>query len=414
MAGYDGYSMSNNAVQAYKDGEMPKSKWTKDIIIESIEEKVEDGELVLKCSFSKLKKLPAKVLQVICLCYASWHHTSQCYNHTDFYLLDIDWIGKLTDDDLEQLALDYKEEQKAIKKKKEEEVPETWECRYYEWSGSRRHPKKEEFEKVGIIKGNWFYPFDGDKKKKVDGKHFSKIRKLSEEEVKMLKAKEEEDRILKIEQKKEEALKNRKKLLYRYQTEFKTLSGFLRSDRVDSEYLEKLEKERKMMLDEKREWLRPIWERKNHTKGLAMLDDDSFVENHINVSDFRFAGLNRKKESNQYQTMNRVSVDGKKIVVKVGSSHIIATREGGYALILDATHVVFLEDWQVSQSRYGTEVLLEKKSFKVKKWGKFEDFCDMPKNLDFKTWLETAKLQDAAADEAGVKLNSVKWRYRQT
>jgi len=29
MSGYDGYSMSNNAVDAYENGEKPISKWTK-------------------------------------------------------------------------------------------------------------------------------------------------------------------------------------------------------------------------------------------------------------------------------------------------------------------------------------------------------------------------------------------------
>lgn len=29
MAGYSGYSMSNNAVDAYESGEKPRSKWTK-------------------------------------------------------------------------------------------------------------------------------------------------------------------------------------------------------------------------------------------------------------------------------------------------------------------------------------------------------------------------------------------------
>lgn len=29
MAGYNGFSMSNNAVAAYEDGEKPLSKWTK-------------------------------------------------------------------------------------------------------------------------------------------------------------------------------------------------------------------------------------------------------------------------------------------------------------------------------------------------------------------------------------------------
>lgn len=33
MAGYYGYSMSNNAVEAYENGEMPISKWTKKEIV---------------------------------------------------------------------------------------------------------------------------------------------------------------------------------------------------------------------------------------------------------------------------------------------------------------------------------------------------------------------------------------------
>ena len=32
-SGYSGYSMSNRAVDAYEDGEMPLSKWTKKMII---------------------------------------------------------------------------------------------------------------------------------------------------------------------------------------------------------------------------------------------------------------------------------------------------------------------------------------------------------------------------------------------
>lgn len=35
MAGYSGWSMSNNAVTAYEDGEKPLSRWTKvDILIQ--------------------------------------------------------------------------------------------------------------------------------------------------------------------------------------------------------------------------------------------------------------------------------------------------------------------------------------------------------------------------------------------
>lgn len=37
MAGYYKYSMSNNAVKAYKQGEKPLSKWTKTEILSNIE-----------------------------------------------------------------------------------------------------------------------------------------------------------------------------------------------------------------------------------------------------------------------------------------------------------------------------------------------------------------------------------------
>ena len=37
MAGYNGFSMSNNAVEAYENGEKPLSKWRKSDILETIE-----------------------------------------------------------------------------------------------------------------------------------------------------------------------------------------------------------------------------------------------------------------------------------------------------------------------------------------------------------------------------------------
>ena len=46
MAGYNGWSMSNNAVAAYEDGEKPLSKWTKTDIFGMIEEQ----EVELRCS----------------------------------------------------------------------------------------------------------------------------------------------------------------------------------------------------------------------------------------------------------------------------------------------------------------------------------------------------------------------------
>ena len=52
MAGYNGWSMSNNAVEAYANGEKPLSKWSKADILEAIEEQ----EVELNCTIEKLRK----------------------------------------------------------------------------------------------------------------------------------------------------------------------------------------------------------------------------------------------------------------------------------------------------------------------------------------------------------------------
>ena len=157
MAGYNGFSMSNNAVVAYEDGEKPLSKWTKTDIFDAINEQ----EVELKCSIEKLKKLPVKVLKEICLTYSSWHHTSNHYNKTNFYSLDVDRIENLTDDKIEELLSNYKADKKIESKLSEEK----WKCAFLEWSGSRKHPVATEVIEEGIIKGNWFYRKDGSKKK---------------------------------------------------------------------------------------------------------------------------------------------------------------------------------------------------------------------------------------------------------
>jgi hypothetical protein len=65
MAGYDGYSMSNNAVAAYEDGEAPAS------------------EVARRIGRGATAKAVAEVLPR-----SSWHHTSKMYNCTNFYDLD--------------------------------------------------------------------------------------------------------------------------------------------------------------------------------------------------------------------------------------------------------------------------------------------------------------------------------------
>lgn len=124
-------------------------------------------------------------------------------------------------------------------------------------------------------------------------------------------------------------------------------------------------------------------------------------------NNFRFEGLNYKDASNKYYTMDRVSADASKIVVKVASTQIIETKFG-YALILDYNHVVFLKSWQVSDNYFGIEVLLNKEYWNVKEWGEFDEFGEDAENLEWDAWLEAAKAQ-SGVDEDGFKINPVKW-----
>lgn len=182
MAGYHGYSMSNNAIDAYDNGEMPMSKWSKEAIIEGIEEWIDEEDIELKCSLEEIKKLPLGFLRKYFLEYSSWHHTGKYYQETLFYSLDKNYIEEVTDEKLRWSVSNYNEEQRKLKEKKAEkaaEVPEKWECSFLEWSGTRRHRKSRVIREIGTIKGNWFYRKNGHRKS-LDARGFNKIRKIIE------------------------------------------------------------------------------------------------------------------------------------------------------------------------------------------------------------------------------------------
>jgi len=78
MAGYDWTKgMSNNAVNAYENGEKPLSKWTKSEILETISELGWNADLFKGFKVSDLKE--------VLLEESSWHHTSKFFNETSFY-----------------------------------------------------------------------------------------------------------------------------------------------------------------------------------------------------------------------------------------------------------------------------------------------------------------------------------------
>lgn len=165
MAGYYKYSMSNNAIAAYEDGEKPKSRWKKSEIIEAIAQAISSGE-VKECDLSYIKKIPAKELKDLCLRKTSYHHTSSYYNKTDFYSVDYDRVSNLSKDMIESYKiLDI-----------QPDPEEKWICRFLEWSGTRRHPKATEIEEEGVIKGDWFYRKSGEKKS-INANGFKKVRR---------------------------------------------------------------------------------------------------------------------------------------------------------------------------------------------------------------------------------------------
>src|SRR5574344_1423625 len=108
MAGYKKYSMSNNAVAAYQSGEMPKSKWTKAAIMAEINESELTDEQKAAC-----KSIKAAALKELALVKTSWHHTSDHYNRTDFYSVDIGKLDGMTPEQITAMTPPAKAEQKT-------------------------------------------------------------------------------------------------------------------------------------------------------------------------------------------------------------------------------------------------------------------------------------------------------------
>lgn len=142
--GYSGYSMSNNAVEAYKNGEKPMSKWTKAAILERAEEISPEKAKLLRI-------IPVGALRSHLLIYTAWHHTSSQYNKTDFYAVDEDALEELTPELASKWAKE-KESKAPVKSYKGD-------MDYIEWTGSKKYPKAVEkhLKNVTIEERGSFY-----------------------------------------------------------------------------------------------------------------------------------------------------------------------------------------------------------------------------------------------------------------
>lgn len=180
MAGYCGFSMSNNAVKAYDNGEKPISQWSKNQILTELEEGLiskkdlgDDFEISkedINKILSLLKKINLKELKNFILHESSWHHTSKLYNITSFY--EIDW-GKImyydnpANDIEKEVEFILKKQQKDKEKAKQEKnaqknAPKKY-ARitikiYYDGGGFKGYEVLE-----GEVKGKWLY-YEGGRK----------------------------------------------------------------------------------------------------------------------------------------------------------------------------------------------------------------------------------------------------------
>lgn len=131
MAGYHNFSMSNNAVDAYENGEMPLSKWSKKAILAAVLDAAPDA-------LPLLSRCPLAVLRAHCLRRSSWHHTSSRYNKTDFYSLDDMILEDLTAETVESWIREHKDAAAApaaAPSRRQGSIA------YIEWAGSLRRPR---------------------------------------------------------------------------------------------------------------------------------------------------------------------------------------------------------------------------------------------------------------------------------
>lgn len=89
-SGYIGHSMSRRAAEAYEDGEMPKSKWTKKAMVAAIQAYCDEFDMFFAPDV--LKGMHKDEVFERFFHESSWHHTSKFFNETDFYKLDEDAV----------------------------------------------------------------------------------------------------------------------------------------------------------------------------------------------------------------------------------------------------------------------------------------------------------------------------------
>lgn len=166
--GYIGNRMSERAKEAYDQGEMPLSKWTKDVILANLND--------AKIDVTTVRKYSVQTLRDYFLYYSSWHHTGKYFNETVFYGINIP--ESIDFERLDQLEKANKEQRAHSRQTRKGAKPEIALITYGEWVGTRMHPKLKNHTAYAIITGNVAHLADG-KTKRLSGSHIEVVETYS-------------------------------------------------------------------------------------------------------------------------------------------------------------------------------------------------------------------------------------------
>lgn len=156
-AGYYGWSMSNNAMDAYDEGRKPISQFTTSDLSDFNDRLKELG---INTSVKTLK-----VFRELLKTYGNtgeWHHTGKMYNETSFYDPE-EILSKIEDEEIGEKEIIEFNNTKPEKKEKPQEKKWIADFEYLTWGGTRAHPKPYENNLTNVLvieKGNWYDVYD--------------------------------------------------------------------------------------------------------------------------------------------------------------------------------------------------------------------------------------------------------------
>lgn len=169
------YSPNWGAINAYRDGEKPLSRWSKADIMAQVTHMIESGQTTVDEELiPHIKKMSLPLMKEWLLKKSSCHVTGNTNRHTWFYMVDKGSLEHLTKERIVQIIKGGEKDRNSHKN----EESKTYECSFLEWIGPRASRIPQRVKEIGQIKGDWFYRKDGTRKS-IRGSGFRIIREVA-------------------------------------------------------------------------------------------------------------------------------------------------------------------------------------------------------------------------------------------